>query len=95
MGRHSTRAHRPAHSVHGQLYWTVVMWPLTLQQRLPRSVDGRTGRHLADPEVDSSGGPVIVPHRVAGTDSAPADIWGHEEEGSVKPTWEDRSAFAR
>lgn len=94
-------SHRPAHSAHGQLYWVLVMWPLSLwphiarlQRRLRRVGSGDEGPPAIEP-VTSIATPRARPHGVPPPPPPPTPPrvkprtpWGVHE-GSVRPIWEE------
>jgi hypothetical protein len=89
MGRHSVHRYRPLHSVHGPLYWVVLMWPVLLT----RAVRQRTGVGQSPEEVAAfrlgSSAPAGTPRRAA----AAVETW-QLGEGGVAPQWEDHPASA-
>jgi hypothetical protein len=89
MGRHSVRRYRPLHSVHGPLYWAVLMWPVLLT----RAVKSRTGanRHLAERDVRGLEASALSSARPR--PAAAVDTW-QAGEGGVAPLWEERPASA-
>lgn len=87
MGRHSVHRYRPLHSVHGPLYWVVLMWPVLLTRAVrQRSGAGRGGREVVAPGLGTRA-PAAIPRRAA----AAVNTW-QAGEGGVAPQWEERPA---
>jgi hypothetical protein len=89
MGRHSVHRYRPLHSVHGPLYWAVLMWPVLLM----RAVKARAG---ADRDSAERADPGLETRAPASTPRLPAtafDTW-QVGEGGVAPLWDERPVSA-
>ena len=95
---------RPAHSAHGQLYWWLVKWPLSVWPWARRA--GRVVSIVRDGERDVSPvAPVtrldraraVRPRRAPPPPppppppAPPRRLWGTHE-GSVRPIWEQDGA---
>jgi hypothetical protein len=89
MGRHSVRRYRPLHSVHGPLYWAVLMWPVLLT----RAVKQRAGGDRGPAELPGPGLGVSSPSTAPRPPAAALSTW-QVGEGGVAPLWEERPASA-